>query len=182
MARIDVVLDAPTIVAGASHLGPAVVLFPETPPESENVYADALGVFAFSDDYFALILSEELIAVVATVLVSELRWSFDDASHFIEVLKDLAETSGGGVTRIDRRATVVGTMAEETMLAARAISAPGLAPQRLLVTADEGARRLGEFVPRGVAFNPEHPIVVMSHSDFVKLAHAQRVRWQMRQA
>ena len=180
MARIDVVLDVPTIVAGASHLGPAVVLFPETPPESDDAYADALGVFAFPDDYFALILSEELVEAVATALVSELRWSFDEASHFVEALKDLAEASGGGVARVDRQATVVGALANETKLAARAISAPGLARQRLLVTVDPGALHLGEFVPRGVAFNSQHPIVVESPSRFVKIA--QRVRRQMRQA
>lgn len=179
MARIDVVLDVPTIVAGASHLGPAVVLFPETPPESDNVNADALGVFAFLDGYFALILSDELIEAVVTVLVSKLEWSFDAASNFIDVLTDLARTSGGGVKRIDHRVTVMGALAAETMLAVRAVSATGLASQRLLVTADESARHLGEFVPRGVVFNREHPIAVKGPTEFVKFA--QRVRWQMRQ-
>lgn len=178
MARIDVVFDVPSIVKGASQLGPGVVLFPATPPKTGATYADALGVFSFPDDYFALILSTEILEAVAVVLVSELEWSFDEVSEFLELLEDVAVASGGGLARADHRATFVGLVVEETVSAARVAAATNLSPQRLLVTEDQSALRLGSLVPRGVQFNPSHDIAVESPEDFVETAS--RTRQSMR--
>ncbi len=178
MARIDVAFDAPLIVKGASQLGPGAVLFPATPPKTGAMYADALGVFTYADDYFALILSSDVLEAVATVL-SELDWTFDEVSGFLELLEDVAVASGGGLVRADPRTTFVGSVDEATLSAARVTAAKNRSPLRLLVTEDPAALKLGVLVPRGTPFNPDHHIAVESPQDFVE--KASHTRQSMRQ-
>lgn len=176
MARIHVAFDVPTIAKAVSQLGPGAVLFPAAPPETGATYADALGVFTLPDDYFALILSAEILEAMLTALMSELKWSFDEASDVADLLVEMAQEPGGGLMRPDYRVTLVGSVVDKTVRAARAIAAPGLSPQRLLVTEDPQALRLGELVARGVPFHPNHHIAVESPQRFVTLAANTRQR------
>lgn len=179
MATIHVALDAPTLVAAASELGPGPLVFPNRyPPGSNTPYADLLGVFVYDDDYFGLVLSETVLGTVAATLVSSLGWEDERVSEFQSLLAEGAHASGGGITRSNPQAKFLGGLNEAATAAARGLVGRELASDRIVVTECPNAIRTQTLTVRGVALPPSTAIVALSPSNFLRTVH--KVRWQMR--
>jgi predicted nucleic acid-binding protein len=92
----DVNVLVGAVVAGRSEFES----WPSPPPISDNPCADCLGI-ANDAREFSLWLSEHILANVVDVLTDSgagFGWELATAEEYVDVLWDIAEASGGGVT------------------------------------------------------------------------------------
>ena len=157
------------------------MLFPQVPPRSGARFADALGVFAYANDsHFALLLSDELIEEVVTVVASraELSWVFDETDSALGRIVRLAQQSGGGLVVASTRVAVPPGFTTPARTAWRAAANKDRSNMRVVVTEDDVALHTKELVPRGVPWLKGEPILFVSPARFV--AVAEKIRWRMR--
>ncbi|HVX20195.1 MAG TPA: hypothetical protein VHB02_02490 [Acidimicrobiales bacterium] len=178
---IEVVVASSVLVAAFSEIGPVAVTFPAVPPLSGRRHADALGVFAYPDDHFALSASEATVEEVVTVLTGGvLAWSYEEAEAAVVALGQLAERSGGGLVTAEEDVEVPPGVGASTATAIRAVCAKDLGHPRVMVTEDPVALRFGKLHPAGIPFPPEEDVEIVDPARFARLAH--QVRWRMRPA
>ena len=79
-------------VAAGPH---AFWAWPSPPPLAGNRSANCLGIVNDAED-FSLWLSSHVLTNILRVLV-ELDWSHSRALDYLQVLREIAETSGGGI-------------------------------------------------------------------------------------
>ncbi len=171
MGAIEVVLDAPTIAAALSQIGSAAIRFPEVPPLTGIDATDALGVFAYvGDQYFAHILTDELIKEVSQVLTDVLGWEFEETRSGLSLVYDQAQDSGGGLVRPERGVSVPANLLDPTRTALRAAAAGDLGFPRVVVTSDPSALRIEELQPHGIAFPKDEAIRFRSPRSFARFA------------
>jgi len=88
------------VLIGAVAGGPkAFWAWPSPPPLVGNVSANCLGIVNDAHE-FSLWLSPHIMTNVLRVL-SALDWSQERALDYLQVLREIAERSGGGVTEPD---------------------------------------------------------------------------------
>ncbi len=80
------------VVSGGPH---AFWAWPSPPPLVGNVAANCLGVVNDAVE-FGLWLSPDVMSNLLRVL-AELDWSRDRALEYLQVLRDIADSSGGGI-------------------------------------------------------------------------------------
>lgn len=172
-------MAADVLVAALSRVSPAAVRFRSMPPKTVDPNADTIGVFVPSRQDFALVLTDEIVRQVATVLTDPrgLAWPFDATDEAMEILAGLAARSGGGFAT-----PVVGIVAPRVsphaVEAFRAAASPDLGFPRVVVTADRRATALRTWRPRGVPWPRDEVVGVLSGREFRDLvAHA---RWGLR--
>ena len=181
MGTIEVVLDSPTIVAALAQLGPASIVFPRVPPISGDAPVDALGVFAYiGDEYFAHILSDDIVREVSQTLTETIGWRFDETRETLALLYDQASDSGGGVVGPQRQISVPGNLVESTKTAVCTAAAKNLGHPRLVVTGDPAALRIAQIEPHGIPFPKGEVIRFMNPGSFARFAA--QVRQTRRQA
>lgn len=91
---VDVLVGA--VVSGRSDFES----WPSRPPTSDNSFADCVGI-ANDAREFSLWLSEHILQNVVDVLTDPndgFGWETEMAEEYVDVLWDIAEASGGGVT------------------------------------------------------------------------------------
>jgi predicted nucleic acid-binding protein len=92
----DVNVLVGAVVAGRSDFES----WPSPPPTSDNSFADCVGI-ANDAREFSLWLSEHILENVVDVLTDPndgFGWETEVAEEYVNVLWDIAEASGGGVT------------------------------------------------------------------------------------
>jgi putative PIN family toxin of toxin-antitoxin system len=81
-----------TAVAGGPH---AYWAWPSPPPLTGNLSANCLGILNDAEE-FSLWLSPHVLENVARVL-AHLDWSREKVLEYLQILREIAEASGGGV-------------------------------------------------------------------------------------
>ncbi len=176
---IEVVLQAPVLVAALSEVGPAPLTFPAVPPLSGRHHADAIGVFAYPDDCFTLNVSEELVEEVVTALTgSTLAWGYEEAEAAIDSLGELAARAGGGLVTPENDVEVPERFSRTAATALRAVCSKELSQPRVLVTNEPAVLRAKRLHPQASPFLLDEHIQMMDPEWFAKMA--QKVRWRMR--
>ena len=96
LASLLVVIDAATLIEVQAYSSPTFRRWPHPPGRSTNPCADALAV-PLRRQQWGLALSESILLDVATVL--DEAWQLPPVliADYIDVLRGIAETSGGGV-------------------------------------------------------------------------------------
>lgn len=96
LAPLLVVLDAATLVEAQAYSSPTFRRWPHPPARSTNPCADALAV-PLRRQQWGLALSESILLDIATVLGEV--WQFPPVviADYVDVLRSIAETSGGGI-------------------------------------------------------------------------------------
>lgn len=176
---VEVILAADVMVAALSRVSPAAVRFPTMPPKTEDPYADTIGAFVSSDGDFALILSDDILEQVATVLTDRLDWGFDETDQAITVLLRIAGACRGG------RATPAWSvqlppLGKAAAEAFRLAASTDIGHPRIVVTDDPGALSLKEWRPTGVPWPAEQAVTVQSPHAFRNFV--EKVRWRFRQS
>ena len=90
-----VTFDVNVLVAAVSGGPHAFWAWPSPPPLGGNLAANCLGIVNDAQE-FSLWLSPHIMRNVLRVLAT-LIWARDRAFDYLQVLKEIAETSGGGV-------------------------------------------------------------------------------------
>ena len=90
-----VTFDVNVLVAAVSGGPHAFWAWPSPPPLGGNLAANCLGIVNDAQE-FSLWLSPHIMTNVLRVLAT-LDWARDPAFEYLQVLKEIAETSGGGV-------------------------------------------------------------------------------------
>jgi putative PIN family toxin of toxin-antitoxin system len=85
-------------VAGGSH---AFWAWPSPPPLVGNLAANCLGIVNDRHE-FSLWLSPHVMTNILRVL-ARLEWSRDMAAEYLQVLKEIADSSGGGMIEPEAR-------------------------------------------------------------------------------
>lgn len=179
--KVAVVLDPATLVAGLSTRNRLTVGVPGVPPRTGKPSVDALGVFAFGDERFGLVLSDELAIAVNHVLTSALGWSNAEAQRAAQRIERLMDVSTGAIVDPPHSAQLPKDLMAGAEMTLRAACAPELgARPRVVVTNDAALRRIRAFRPGGVALPPDVEIETMTPGALTQLAET--VRWEMRQA
>ena len=169
MANVDVVVAADVLVAALSRVSPQTVAFPRMPPKTASSAADVIGTFVAPQDFFSLILSEEILDETATALVQTrgaLGWDFQRADDAITVLCDLADESSGGL--VVPHPTVHTPLAGEAGTAAlRTAASDDLGHPRVaaVVTNDANALELPRWCPSGIGWRSED-VMIMAPAKF----------------
>ncbi len=85
-------------VAGGPH---AFWAWPTPPPLVGNLSANCLGIVNDAEE-FSLLLSPHVMTNILKVLAA-LNWSRDKALKYLQVLREIADSSGGGIIEPDTR-------------------------------------------------------------------------------
>jgi len=93
---VPVVYDVNVLVGSAAGGNSPFRSWPSPPPTSGNPFADCLGIIVDAAE-FALWLSPHILDNVGRVLVEGLKWPGNRTEHFLSVLVEVADHSGGGV-------------------------------------------------------------------------------------
>lgn len=143
-----VVLAADVLVDATATASATWQTWPRVPPGSANAAADCLGIVAEPREW-ALWLSGDLLELVARILLDAdhgLGWRNDHVGRYLEVLHDVAWTSGGGVVTLVPAVIGRGADAVQRTALAAAAAAVGAA---VVVTADKGLLHLHPWSPPG---------------------------------
>lgn len=100
MGDVPVVFDVNVLVQAILGGHSTFSTWPTLPPKTDNPAADCVGV-ANDGREFALWLSLHILANTARVL-AEAGVAADDVEEYVAVLREIAETSGGGVLKPPR--------------------------------------------------------------------------------
>jgi predicted nucleic acid-binding protein len=94
---VPVVFDVNVLVLAAAVGESPFRSWPSPPPTSGNPSADCLGVINDAAE-FALWLSPHILGNTARVLATVLKTPDEEVDEYLQVLAELAEASGGGIT------------------------------------------------------------------------------------
>ena len=94
---MPVVFDVNVLLLAVSAGETAFRSWPSPPPTSGNPSADCLGVVNDAAE-FGLWLSPHILRNTGRVLAEILKTPQDEVDAYLQVLTEIAETSGGGVT------------------------------------------------------------------------------------
>jgi hypothetical protein len=177
---VEVVVAADVLVAALARVSAAAVRFPAMPPKTNDPRADVIGAFVVADGDFALILSEEILGQVVTVLVDErgLAWEFPAVDQAIDVLVGIAEHSYGGVVAAASSVTLPRTASPVAAAALRTAASDGIGFPRAVVTDEPGLGRLRTWVPRGIPWPDDQAVTLLAPGPFRDLV--ERARWRYR--
>jgi predicted nucleic acid-binding protein len=94
---VPVVFDVNVLVLAIAAGESPFRSWPSPPPTSGNKSADCLGVINDAAE-FALWLSPHILANTGRVLATVLKTPGDEVDEYLQVLVEMAEASGGGIT------------------------------------------------------------------------------------
>jgi predicted nucleic acid-binding protein len=94
---VPVVFDVNVLVLAAAVGESPFRSWPSPPPASGNPSADCLGVINDAAE-FALWLSPHILVNTGRVLAAVLKTPDDEVDEYLQVLTDMSEASGGGLT------------------------------------------------------------------------------------
>lgn len=96
LAPLLVVIDAATLIEAQAYSSPTFRRWPHPPARSTNPCADALAV-PLRRQQWGLALSESILLDVATVLDDVWQLPPVVIADYVDVLRGIADSSGGGV-------------------------------------------------------------------------------------
>ena len=163
--RIAVVLSAEVIVAAAVRINPDLIFFEPVPPPKGIEELDVLGSFArddFSD--FRLILTDDIITQSLTAVVATHEFDFSHRDQLGDELVRLMHISGGGRVSPNRGVQLPKNLNDMSVAALRCATSEDFGARRtvVVVTSDENAIALREWTPRGVPWNKDSFVKVLS--------------------
>jgi hypothetical protein len=94
---VAVVFDVNVLVLAVSAGESPFRSWPSPPPTSGNPSADCLGVINDAAE-FGLWLSPHILASTGRVLAAVLKTPDEEVDEYLQVLAEMAEASGGGIT------------------------------------------------------------------------------------
>ena len=107
-AVVPVVFDVNVLVLAMAVGESPFRSWPSPPPTSGNPSADCLGVVNDAAE-FALWLSPHILANTGRVLATVLKTPDDEVDEYLQVLVEIAEASGGGITEPPQTVVVPAT-------------------------------------------------------------------------